>query len=133
MELNIDGLSVRGQISTDKTGAKILSFFAKTEDGEVKAFDIVPKPSKRKHCPQQYNLVIYEPQLVDDPHIATAIELPIADNAEPVVQRPDGSLYCTKCRCIVSNTANHEMRKEGFFAHSHVCGIRAAGEVYEDN
>lgn len=52
-------------------------------------------------------------------------------NRPSVVMR-DGRLYCKKCHCWVPNTANAEMRKEGCYAHSHVCGIRADGEVYED-
>lgn len=50
----------------------------------------------------------------------------------PVVQLKSGKLYCRRCNCYVPNTANNEMRKEGFFAHSHCCGIRADGERYID-
>lgn len=32
------------------------------------------------------------------------------------------SLFCTDCQVWVENTANAEMRKEGFYAHSHWCG-----------
>lgn len=131
MKLKLDGLTIRGEAGTAPNGSPVLSFFAKTDDGEVKAFDIVPRPARMKHCPRQYNIVVFEPRLVDDPCVATAVELPIADNAEPVVRLKDGRLYCAKCKCFVPDTANHEMRKEGFFAHSHVCGIHAAGEVYE--
>lgn len=49
----------------------------------------------------------------------------------PTVVMRNGRLYCTKCCCWVPNTANNEMRKEGFYAHSHICGIRGEGEVYE--
>lgn len=31
------------------------------------------------------------------------------------------SLYCSKCRCWVPNTANYEMKKEGAFAYTHFC------------
>ena len=31
------------------------------------------------------------------------------------------SLYCSACGCWVPNTANHEMKKEGFYAYSHYC------------
>lgn len=50
-------------------------------------------------------------------------ELPSPDDEleDPVVMLSDGMLYCTKCKCRVVNTANNEMRKEGFYAHSHVC------------
>ena len=41
----------------------------------------------------------------------------------PVQPKKGGpySLFCTACNCWVPNTANHEMKKEGFFAHSHCC------------
>lgn len=51
----------------------------------------------------------------------------------PPVYMRDGRLYCRKCHCWVPNTANAKMRKEGGFVHSHVCGIRAEGEIYEDD
>lgn len=31
------------------------------------------------------------------------------------------SLFCDACGCWVPNTANHEMKKEGFYAYSHNC------------
>ena len=31
------------------------------------------------------------------------------------------SLYCYSCETWVPNTANHEMRGEGCYAHSHSC------------
>ena len=31
------------------------------------------------------------------------------------------SLYCYDCGEWVPNTANHEMAREGYFAHSHRC------------
>lgn len=31
------------------------------------------------------------------------------------------SLFCHTCRRWIPNTANHEMRKEGAYAHSHLC------------
>jgi hypothetical protein len=31
------------------------------------------------------------------------------------------SLFCYTCRRWIPNTANHEMQKEGVFAHSHFC------------
>lgn len=31
------------------------------------------------------------------------------------------SLYCYDCNRWIPNTANHEMHKEGVYAHSHVC------------
>lgn len=41
-----------------------------------------------------------------------------------VVIREGGpySLFCTECKVWIPNTANAEMRKEGYFAHSHRCG-----------
>lgn len=67
-----------------------------------------------------------------DPNEFISESLTTPDNQDTVIMREDGKLYCRKCHCIVPNTANGEMRKEGCFAHSHVCGIRSPGEVYED-
>jgi hypothetical protein len=41
----------------------------------------------------------------------------------PVQPRKGGpySLFCTSCNCWVPNTANYEMKKEGFYAYSHSC------------
>ena len=104
---------------------------AVSREGRVKAFEIIRGKKPLKGCPQQYKLVTYVPELGDDPRVASVQDLPLAENADPVVQRPDGKLYCMKCRCLVPDTANHEMKREGFFAHSHVCGVRAPGEVYD--
>ena len=38
------------------------------------------------------------------------------------------SLYCRRCCTFVCNTANSEMKKEGCYAHSHVCGRRDPSE-----
>lgn len=53
------------------------------------------------------------------------------DAAGPVRRREGGpfSLYCYRCRCWVPNTASEEMKKEGYFAHSHICGDLTHGEV----
>lgn len=59
-------------------------------------------------------------------HLLTPDDLPV------VYMREDGKLYCRKCHCTVPNTANNEMRREGVYSHSHVCGFRAEGEVYDD-
>ena len=50
-----------------------------------------------------------------------------------VIEKSGGpySLFCTTCRVWVPNTANYEMKKEGFFAHSHVCGRKANNEITE--
>lgn len=45
----------------------------------------------------------------------------LPEDIDPVEMLPDGSLYCTRCHCHVENTANAEMRKEGYYAHSHIC------------
>ena len=55
------------------------------------------------------------------------------DDLPTVYMRPDGKLYCQKCHCTVPNTASVEIRKEGYYAHSHVCGFRGEGEVYDDD
>lgn len=31
------------------------------------------------------------------------------------------SLFCYNCRRWIPNTANHEMNREGLYAHSHFC------------
>ena len=49
-----------------------------------------------------------------------------------IMRRTDGKLWCRKCRCTIPNTANAEMRKEGCYSHSHICGIRAKGEIYKE-
>ena len=40
-----------------------------------------------------------------------------------VIQKSGGpfSLFCLSCKRWIPNTANAEMRKEGYFAHSHFC------------
>ena len=42
----------------------------------------------------------------------------------PVIPKRGGpySLFCTDCQVWIPNTANTEMRKEGFYAHGHICG-----------
>lgn len=39
------------------------------------------------------------------------------------------SLYCYDCDTWVPNTANHEMAREGFFAHSHNCALAHTEKV----
>ncbi len=55
------------------------------------------------------------------------------DAAGPVRPREGGplSLYCHRCRCWVPDTANAEMKKEGYYAHSHICGDLTHGEIPE--
>lgn len=52
-----------------------------------------------------------------------------------VVQREGGpwSLFCTECHVWLPNTANAEMRKEGFFAHSHWCGHLEPDEIRDED
>ena len=38
-----------------------------------------------------------------------------------VIDIEGGRLFCFDCGKFISNTANHEMQKEGMFAHSHSC------------
>lgn len=78
----------------------------------------------------QSNIAVI-PADFEDPTIAYVHGLLSPTNRPSVIQREDGSLYCTKCHCQVPNTANHEMRKEGAYAHSHICGIKSRDEVYE--
>ena len=56
-------------------------------------------------------------------------ELLTPEGRPDVIQLHSGKLFCKKCRCFVQNTANNEMRREGFFAHSHVCDEQNAGET----
>ena len=42
------------------------------------------------------------------------------------------SLFCTNCQKWIPNTANYEMKKEGFFAHSHICGLEQDNEINDD-
>ena len=42
------------------------------------------------------------------------------------------SLFCPNCKVLVPNTANNEMKKEGFFAHSHQCGVKSPDEISEE-
>lgn len=67
----------------------------------------------------------------DSPYHQT-VYLLSPDNRPAVYQREDGKLYCRVCHCTVPNTANAEMRKDGIFAHNHICGLRSPGEVYDN-
>lgn len=67
----------------------------------------------------------------DGTHIGIVDNLMTPEHKPVVIQRPDGTLYCRKCHCTVPNTANNEMRKEGCFAHSHICGHPAPGEIFD--
>ena len=58
---------------------------------------------------------------------------PLGNTLTSLLMRPDGTLYCRNCHCTVPNTANDQMRKDGVFAHSHICGVRAPGEIYEED
>ena len=39
------------------------------------------------------------------------------------------SLFCYNCRRWIPNTANHEMQKEGVYAHGHTCAKFSDGSV----
>ena len=49
----------------------------------------------------------------------------------PVVPKEGGpySLFCTDCGVWTPNTANAEMKKEGVYSHSHVCGRLDEDEI----
>lgn len=51
-----------------------------------------------------------------------------------VIQKKGGprSLYCTRCHVWFANTANFEMRKEGYIAYSHTCGVKRADEISDE-
>ena len=53
----------------------------------------------------------------------------------PVLEKSGGpySLFCTDCKTWVPNTANAEMRKEGCFAHSHICGHPSPDEISDND
>lgn len=70
-------------------------------------------------------------QAASDPAKFHCCHLLTPDDLPTVYMREDGKLYCRKCHCTVPNTANTEMRKEGFYAHSHICGVRGSGEIYD--
>lgn len=55
----------------------------------------------------------------DGPISQHMVDMP--DNIDPVRPTEDGRLFCHRCEVFVENTANAEMRKEGVYAHSHVC------------
>ena len=65
----------------------------------------------------------------NDPSCAYCEELLMPELRPSVVMLKSGRLWCRKCHCYVPNTANHEMRKEGCFAHSHICGIHQPDEI----
>ena len=87
---------------------------------EVKVMAI--KSKSVRICGEQFEL--YEGQMFyDRAGRSTKAELPFPgdESEDPVIQRPDRTLYCIKCGCKVPNTANNEMRRDGFYSHSHVC------------
>lgn len=49
----------------------------------------------------------------------------------PVTPKSGGpwSLFCTDCGVWTPNTANFEMKREGFFAHSHCCDRMTEDEI----
>lgn len=78
--------------------------------------------------------------IIDDLHLqlcydhesnaATRHELLTPSGRPAVIQLPNERLWCRRCHCYVPNTANGEMRKEGCFSHSHICGIKRSEETY---
>lgn len=49
----------------------------------------------------------------------------------PVIPKSGGpwSLFCTDCGVWTPNTANYEMKKEGFYAHSHSCNRMTEDDI----
>lgn len=41
------------------------------------------------------------------------------------------SLYCYACKSWIPNTANHEMKREGYYSHSHGCYMGKDGKLYD--
>lgn len=107
-----------------KTGDKVELWTTDPDGGMWKAGEIAWNKKNRL-----YQIVLFTD--VDYPEDIQGHLLPVLAMKNPVELR-DGRLYCTACRCWIPNTANLEMRKEGFSSHSHVCGIRQPGERYED-
>lgn len=77
---------------------------------------------------ENYTAKIY--QSYAEPECAFREVLLHPDYKPAVIMLPDGRLYCRKCHCYVSNTANAEMRKEGCFSHRHICGVIQPSETY---
>jgi len=108
-------------------------FSLRSASGNVcEVFRVSHKTTRIRESRFQSNDIIVNRDY-DDPLYAQRYELLDPDCRPTVRMRPDGRLYCEKCHCYVPNTANHEMRKEGCYAHSHVCGVRAEGEIYESS
>lgn len=54
------------------------------------------------------------------------------DNTHSDIRPREGgpySLFCYTCHRWIPNTANSEMRKEGVFAHGHLCVKEPGGQV----
>lgn len=100
-----------------------LDIFVKDTEGTVLTGQI--------RCKQKHNTFIAKLHCnPDQPDYTEDVWLPGLESRSPVVMTESGRLYCIKCRCWVPNTANTEMRKEGCYAHSHICGHRQSGEIY---
>lgn len=103
-----------------------------SKDGtRIRSLRLISSEKKLGDC-QWTEVRAVIPQSLKDDGYAIVHGLLGPDDLPTVYMREDGKLYCRQCRCTVPNTANHEMRREGVYAHSHVCGIRAEGEVYDD-
>lgn len=98
---------------------------------ECEVFGVTYKTARIRESRFQSNIISINRDY-DEPLYAQRYELLDPDCRPTVRMLPDGRLYCEKCHCFVPNTANHEMRKERCCAHSHICGVRAEGEIYEE-
>jgi len=99
-------------------------------EGTVKALSINEKTVN--YCGHKITSAMAKVYYNTNERSFNSYELLLAQNLPSVIHLEDGRLFCRKCRCYVPNTANNEMRKEGVYAHSHVCGVRAEGEKYLD-
>lgn len=128
-------------INNIKLGKDILRLY-QTEDGAIDAYIItadgdsthVFKIEHREHKFMGHDIVRNEIGIAFDFDDETALikRNLLYPKDRPNIVMKNGKLYCRKCHCWVPNTANEEMKKEGCYAYSHICGIKAPGEVYED-
>lgn len=108
-----------------------MDLYLSKEGTRVQSLRLMSRERKVGDCRWTEVRAVIPQSLLEDGH-AMVHGLLSPDDLPTVYMREDGKLYCRECRCTVPNTANHEMRREGAYAHSHVCGIRAEGEVYDD-
>jgi len=108
-----------------------LTLFLSNGQTEVASMHLTTK-EKRLGDAKWTDLSAVIPHSAKENGYCTTHGLLTPDDLPTVYMREDGKLYCQACHCTVPNTANYEMKKEGFFSHSHICGFRAEGEVYDD-